>query len=380
MRTSLNGPMASSESRARVLVIGAGVSGLTTALCARQRGYEVVVAADRFAPDLTSVVAGALWEWPPAVCGHHRDERSLERSRTWCRRSYEAFFALACDPRTGVFVRPAHFYFRRPVEEDPFERGKMRELQPHVHGFRHDPALIERNGVDPGAGARDAYVHLAPMVDTDAYMGWLLDRVLAAGCEVRRCRVDGPLAECEVALCRQFGVDAIVNCTGLGAMDLAGEDMYPLRGALVYVRNDGVDMPRVTAAHCMAFDEEVGGQNMVFIVPRGRDLLVLGGLVEPGEWDTDLTLESYPPLREMRRRCEEFLPVLRRARLYAERPVRTGLRPARPGNVRLEREPGTRIVHNVGHGGSGVTFSWGCAAEVGDMLDAMLDERIDQVA
>ena len=135
-----------------------------------------------------------------------------------------------------------------------------------------------------------------------------------------------------------------------------------------------------TAAHCMAFDEGVGGQNMVFIVPRGEDLLVLGGLVEPREWRTDLTLESYRPLCEMRRRCEEFLPALRGARLYEERPVRVGLRPARPGNVRLEREPGTRIVHNVGHGGSGVTFSWGCAEEAADLLDMMLKERADKVA
>ena len=357
---------------ARVLVIGAGVIGLTTALRVRQRGYGVTVVADRFAPDLTSVVAGALWEWPPAVCGHHRDTRSLERSRDWCRRSYDIFCSLACDPGTGVFVRPAHFYFRRPVEEDPFELGKMRELLPHVHGFRHDPGLIERNGVEAGAGARDAYVHLAPMVDTDAYMKWLLDRVLEAGCEVRHGRVEGPLVEREVALRRQYGVDAIVNCTGLGAMDLAGEDMYPLRGALVYVRNDGMDMPRITAAHCMAFDEEMGGQNMVFIVPRGEDLVVLGGLVEPGEWDTHLTLGSYRPLREMRRRCEDFLPILRQARIYEERPVRVGLRPARPGNVRLEREPGTRVVHNVGHGGSGVTFSWGCAEEAADLVETLL--------
>jgi D-amino-acid oxidase len=376
----LTGLSSSGSTRARVLVVGAGVSGLTTALCARQRGHDVVVVADRFAPDLTSVAAGALWEWPPSVCGHHRDDPTPERSRAWARRSYQAFFALAGDSRTGVFVRPTYFYFRRPLEEDPFELSKMREMQPHVYGFRHDRALIEQNGVNPAAGARDAYEHLAPMIDMDTYMDWLLDRVLAAGCDVRQGRVDGPLVEREAALRRQFGVDAIVNCTGLGAIDLTGEDMYPLRGALVYVRNDGVDMPRITAAHCMAFDETVDGQNMVFIVPRGEDLLVLGGLVEPGEWDTGLTLENYPLLREMRLRCENFLPVLRGARLYEDRPVRAGLRPARPGDVRLEREPGTRIVHNVGHGGAGVTFSWGCAAEVADILDWMLEQRDHRAA
>ena len=38
-----------------------------------------------------------------------------------------------------------------------------------------------------------------------------------------------------------------------------------------------------------------------------------------------------------------------------------GLRPARPV-VRLEREGD--VVHCYGHGGAGVTLSWGCADEV----------------
>ena len=71
---SAHGSVNGSEKRARrgVLVIGAGVSGLTSALCLSRRGFDVTVVADRFAPRVTSVVAGALWEWPPAVCGHHQ--------------------------------------------------------------------------------------------------------------------------------------------------------------------------------------------------------------------------------------------------------------------------------------------------------------------
>jgi D-amino-acid oxidase len=48
-----------------------------------------------------------------------------------------------------------------------------------------------------------------------------------------------------------------------------------------------------------------------------------------------------------------------------------GLRPARP-TVRLEEdtvsELGTRVLHNYGHGGSGITISWGCAEEVVSLL------------
>jgi D-amino-acid oxidase len=44
---------------------------------------------------------------------------------------------------------------------------------------------------------------------------------------------------------------------------------------------------------------------------------------------------------------------------------RVGLRPGRP-YVRLEAEvlaDGRQVVHNYGHGGAGVSLSWGCAAE-----------------
>ena len=360
------------SSTRRVVVIGAGVVGLTVALETRKRGYEVVIVADRLAPEITSVIAGALWEWPPAVCGHHRDPTSLERSKQWAGISYERFGDLALDPRTGVHVRPTVFYFRRPLDEIPFELRKMRELAENVDGFRRDAALAAEHGVATDAGIQDAYTHLAPMIDTEHYLQWLQQEVVAAGCQIARDRVVGPLVEREGELLRKFGGQAIVNCSGLGAAKLVPDRrVYPLRGSLIHVRNDGTDMPPIKTAHCMSFDESVGGQNMVFIVPRGRDRLVLGGLVQPGEWDTDVTMDD-PEVQQMLERCRAFLPVLHRARPITEQPVRTGLRPARHGNVRLELESGTSIVHCYGHGGSGVTLSWGAAAEVAELLDKIM--------
>jgi D-amino-acid oxidase len=58
------------------------------------------------------------------------------------------------------------------------------------------------------------------------------------------------------------------------------------------------------------------------------------------------------------------MPILKNATIDSTEPVRVGLRPARKDNIRLEQEPGTDIIHNYGHGGSGVTLSWGCAKEV----------------
>ncbi len=361
-----------SNDQGRVLVIGAGVSGLTTALCLLREGYGVTVVADKFAPDIVSVVAGALWEWPPAVCGSHQDLRSLERSKSWCMTGYETFLELAEDDQTGVFVRPSVFYFRHPVEENAKDLHKMNELRDRVQGFVHDPALIETNGISRETGVVDAYSLLAPMVDTDTYMTWLLEQVRDAGGATVRRSITGSLLDQEADLLAEFDADAIVNCTGLGARTLAGDEMHPLRGALVRVRNDGHAMPKITQSHCVSHDPSTGSQGMVFILPRGDDMLVLGGLVEIDEWDLDIGLENYGPVRDMLRRCEEFMPILRQAEIDFFEPVRVGLRPYRRQNVRVELEAGSRVVHNYGHGGSGVTLSWGCAAEVVEMVGQAL--------
>jgi D-amino-acid oxidase len=361
-----------SRSCAEVLVIGAGVSGLTTALCLRQKGFGVTVVADRFAPHVTSVVAGALWEWPPAVCGRHDDRDSLARAKVWCQLSYGVFADLALDPETGVSLRPSNFYFKRPIEEDPLQREKMEELRNKVQGFTHDSGLIAANQVNSDTGVRDAYAHLAPMIDTDIYMLWLLREVRNSGCRVVQAKIEGLLGDQEEALLQRFGARAIVHCAGLGAKELAEDDVFPVRGALIRVRNDGKEMPRITEAHCISHTGPSNEPGFLFIVPRGREMLLLGGLAEPGELGLNVDLENHSPIQEMHRRCLKFLPILKRAKIDAAEPIRVGLRPFRHAGVRLEREPGRRIIHNYGHGGSGVTFSWGCSQEVVRLAEELL--------
>ncbi len=287
----------------------------------------------------------------------------------WSATSYETFTELADHASTGVFLRPATFYFKHPIDDDPRERQKVAEIRGSVRQFRHDAALIAGNGINPALGLRDAYTFLAPMIDTDVYLRWLEGQVRHAGCHVIERKLDGLLREEEDRLARDYHVSTVVNCAGLGAGELAGDKVYPLRGALIRVRNDGKKMPRVTQAHCVSHNGSASEPGFIFIVPRGDDMLVLGGLAEPDQASLDINLHNYEPIRAMYKRCCEFMPALENAEIDAAEPVRVGLRPVRPRNVRLETEAGTRIVHNYGHGGSGVTLSWGCALEVVERVE-----------
>src|ERR1041385_8636846 len=125
----------------RALIIGAGVSGLTTGIMLQRRGIQITIVADKFTSQTTSVIAGALWEWPPAVCGFHQNPLSLARSKPWARRSYQVFDTLAANPDTGVQMCTSLFFFPQRVCDYPAELGKMEEIRANVRGFVHSPAL-----------------------------------------------------------------------------------------------------------------------------------------------------------------------------------------------------------------------------------------------
>lgn len=362
----------------RVLVIGAGVSGLTTSICLRRAGFEVVIVADRFAPNLTSVAAGALWEWPPAVCGKHGTPRSLERSKKWCMIAYNEFKEIEAkygSEATGVYLRDVYFYFKYAIESRPTDLQKMNELKDEVEGFERGLHIIRDSiDLDFQGGIQDAYKHMAPMAHTDMYMKWLFQQVQDLGCDIIQDKITTNVLLSEGELLERFNAQAIVNCAGLGSIATTGDSsMYPLRGALVRVKNQG---GIIDAAHCISHDESsTDEQDIIFIVPRGKDdVVVLGGLAQQDQWKTNLNLD-IPIIRQMYDGCLQFLEELRDLPLDDQEPVRIGLRPFTEKNVCVERVPDTRVFYNYGHGGAGVTLSWGCSAEIVDLIEEMLEQE-----
>jgi D-amino-acid oxidase len=143
--------------------------------------------------------------------------------------------------------------------------------------------------------------------------------------------------------------EVVVNATGLGARECAGDaSMFPIRGQVARVENPG--LARVVS-------DPDGPLALAYVVPRSHDV-VLGGTAQEGDWD----LTPDPKTEEdILRKAALLEPRLAGARVTGRA---VGLRPGRP-TVRLERDPDApNLVHCYGHGGSGMTLSWGCADEI----------------
>jgi D-amino-acid oxidase len=310
----------------KVLVIGAGISGLTAAIRLREAGHDVSLRAASFPPHTTSDVAAAVW-YP------YRAE-PVHRVLGWAGRAYEIFLDEARDPQTGVVLCTAIQVFSQPAP-DPWWRSCVRD-------FRR----ARRDELPPWADG--GYAFTTAVVETSRYLPWLLARLGRMGVPLHRAE----LASLDDALAT--GAEAIVNCTGLGAARLVGDaSLFPIRGEVLKVATP--------SGARVAFNDDAP-DGMAYVVPRSSDC-VLGGTAVVGEW----SLAPDPAEADgILRRCERLVAGVRGARVLGHA---VGLRPGRP-EVRLEREElsGRIVVHDYGHGGAGVTLSWGCADEVVALL------------
>jgi len=307
---------------ADTLVIGAGVSGLSTAICLAETGLQVRIWAAEPPQATTSVAAGAM-RGPYLV-------EPFDRVRVWSRRTLEVLRELATDPETGVRLVPGVEASRTPVDRP--EWGNQ------LDGFRMCDASELPEGFATG------WRFTAPVVEMPVYLGYLERRLAIAGGSIELRRIASLTQASAVA-------PIVVNCTGIGARDLVPDsDLTPIRGQLVVVENPGITE---------FFAEDTGlSPDLLHFGPHG-DTMILGGTAQPGEWSREpdpLTAAAIVA------RCADIEPRLRDAHVIGHR---VGLRPTRPW-VRVEEQivNGARVIHNYGHGGAGVTLSWGCAAEV----------------
>ncbi|XP_068195787.1 D-aspartate oxidase-like isoform X1 [Antennarius striatus] len=315
----------------RVVVVGAGVIGLSTAVCIAEAlpMCSVTLVAEKFSPDTTSdVAAGIIFpiEFP---------DIPLERQKRWIKDSFDHLLAIAHSehaPDAGVMLTSGCQIFKEiPANQKPL-------WSDFVMGFR----FLTEAELKRFQGYKFGQAFTTIKCECSSYLPWMEKRLRKAG-GIVECRKINNLEE--------LNYDIIINCSGLGSKMLVGDDeIYPVRGQVLKVEAPWLK----NFIRC--------GDGWTYIFP-GIHSTTVGGTRQQNDWRLEADQDDAKKILE---RCSELEPSLKRAKVVSQQ---TGLRPSRR-NPRVERETvllqGRRVpvIHNYGHGGWGVTFSWGTSVDV----------------
>jgi D-amino-acid oxidase len=312
----------------RVAIVGAGVSGLTSAILFAENGFETAILAEEIGDQTNSAAAAAIW--------YPYDVGPGAQVVPWALIGYGRFLELARDSQTGISV----------VELRVFSR--LGPITPPDWAQSFVTRALEAGEI-PAAFVSGFSIHV-PLIETTKYLAYLGKRLTSAGGTLTGGKRFDHLEE----LGGTF--DLAVNCAGIGARELVPDPaMEPHRGQVAIV--DKFDLP-----YAVVCDDPP----LMYAIPRSVDC-VFGGTNDISD---DRQPDSATTAR-MVSECERVLGSSNTSVLHE----RVGLRPCRKSGVRVAAEKlrdGRTVIHNYGHGGAGFTLSWGCAQTVLELARAVL--------
>ena len=329
--------------KTHIAIVGKGIIGLTNAIKMAQAGYRVTVFFDTATGKITSWVAAAFWL--PVLSGDDPRIPGIAAE------SLREFNELAKNPATGVRPIRLRVAYTSPDGADlswlravPTRRLEKHEL-PTDCCFGYEANVFR--------------------MEMEKYLPFLEERARWNGVAFEQRHITD---------LTDVDADVIVNCTGVFARHLAKDKkVIPIRGQVVLVETpQALVNPRNREFDVLIIE---GPGRLDYIVFRDNDVL-LGGTADEDSWNLAVNPEQT---KNIQQNCGRIFPSLCAAKIIEER---VGLRPFRP-IIRTEIEQmfkGPPIVHNYGHGGSGVTLSWGNSTLVQSMVEGLLQDQIDKAA
>lgn len=305
---------------------------------------DITLISEKFSPNTTA--DGAAGIWSPYLVG---EETDYEVMRRWCQETHDFFEDLSYTSdsyNAGISQISGCRIYTVKQEDIPFWKNI-------VHSYSvMTPEDLKRYGPDYCAGARfTTYSAECPRL-----LPFLMKKFLNSGGHIVRQKIKS-LRELTSSY------DIIINCTGVEAYHVTPDPaVYPIRGQVM----------NVVAPWLKTFilDESERG---CYIIPNTHTT-VLGGTHQENDWNTNVDSKDSNAIW---RGCCQLLPSVQNAKVVKQW---VGLRPGRYA-VRLENETITHngktaeVIHNYGHGGSGITLCWGCAGEALKVLKEVLRTR-----
>ncbi len=383
-------------------VLGGGISGITTALVLQSLGLRVAILSDA-----VTMQSSNHQENPRVATGyamasaypHNLRVKDLEGVSA---QSQKAFEQLRKVPESGVSIYRMFEVYEHEPEEAALGNRRMK-----FQTFEGTPEALAKTlnpPTRPGAKHVWGWSFETYFADMPFYLPFLWKRFFRKGGCIREERIDLH----DDSMIARAGGKPLVNCLGLGAIESLGAKRFADRTPALIVRgrqaiahnapvicdSDGVALAYNYTPTVDVFARADGLPEYVHFFPRS-DGWVLGQTREPGELSSDGTWtgsavqaaeivigeQSIPkPIVDLN---DEILSQWVNQRIQRDSlSAREGFRYYRDPDdtgVRLEPEiiNNSTIVHNYGHGGSGITMSWGCALEAARFVLEALRQPTD---
>lgn len=238
----------------------------------------------------------------------------------------------------GLHVPYLYQFFYHDLEKDhtvdwdklqKMQKDRVEEVKVYKGNKLHD--LLGGSGISEEwkKKLRFAYRHKAPIINTDKAMAYLMTLVKNKGANMVTRRIAGKIQDAGEKLLKDFGADAILNATGLGAREVADDaDVYPVRGAIRRVDNTRHSNFRLlNNAYLVPAQKDEHGHptGVVFIVPRNDDILYVGSIIQPNTEEPEGLVASSPEVQIMWDRASDLTPCLQCSRFISEYPFVKGL-------------------------------------------------------
>ncbi|KAI0109917.1 FAD dependent oxidoreductase [Daldinia grandis] len=350
-----------------IVVVGAGVSGITTAyLLSKQEGNVITIVAKHMPGDYDI-------EYASPWAGANVLPMATEKHSSWERRTWPEIKRLATEvPEAGIHLLKSRVYRREKdidqIRKKGYNFDGLFEENPWYKTLFDDFRELSKDELPKGMASGCEFG--SACINVMLYLPWLLGKCRANGVVFRRGQLKH-ISEAGALSHAGGKADVVINTTGLNASKLGGvmdKKLVPVRGQVVVVRNEAPYMLTKSGTDDAA-DE------LCYIMMRAAGGgTVLGGTYQKGHW------ESQPdPNIAMRimRRAVEMMPELANGKGVDGLDIirhGVGLRPYREGGVRIEKEKigDTWVVHNYGHAGWGYQGSYGCAEDAVGLVNEIL--------
>lgn len=347
----------------RIVVVGAGVIGLTCALVLAKRGYKVSIVSETFplddkdaAQDYTSGRAGAHFRPFPSV------SESDRRERDYTRETLREFERMAKEfPESSIRIIKGADWLETP------SKGYQELDVTYSGGLSNFQDVSNDRSLPPGvklACSYDAWVINAPM-----YVEFLQRRLgYTYGVEFKRAK----LRSLKQVYSLYSDIGGIINATAFGLQYAGGYDplTYPIRGHILVLR-----IPPDNRYVNETITHQGADGSWTYVINRPCDGgCILGGTKYIDDWDPEPREADKQSIIE---RARVLFPEL----FVKENPDGTkdvdfiksvvGFRPARKGGsrVELERVDKKLLVHAYGIGGMGFEASFGMALHAAKLLE-----------